>query len=71
MSTVIVDIDNEYCYELLFSYQITAEDDGTYNVYQARDFMRGKYMGKGFETLAEAWQCLQEAMDEYESLEYA
>lgn len=71
MSIVVVDIDNEYCEDLWYSYQVIKEDDGTYTVYQSRDILRGRYLGRDLETVAEAWQCLQEAMNEYESLEYA
>lgn len=60
--TVVVDIDNQYCEELCFSYQITIEDDDTYSVYQSWSVLRGKHLGKGFETLSDAWQCLNEAM---------
>lgn len=64
--TVIVDVDNQYCNELCYSYQITQEDDGTYTVYQSWNVLRGRYLGRELETLEQAWLCLNDAMKEYE-----
>lgn len=66
--TVVVDIDNQYCEELCYSYQITIEEDSTYTVYQSWNILRGRYLGRGFATLSEAWQCLNEALAEYENI---
>jgi len=62
MSIVVVDIDNEYCDELLYSYQLCKDHDGTYSVYVSRDITRGYHSCKGLETFAEAFRELQEAV---------
>ena len=69
MSVIVVDVDNQYCEELNFSYQIILENDNTYTVYISYDVLSGKYYAKGLETFAEAWQKLSEAMEVDERLE--
>lgn len=59
---VIVDVDNEYCDELMYSYQIIKEQDETYTVYVSYDILRGKYLRKKVESLKEAWNILDEEM---------
>jgi hypothetical protein len=62
MSIVVVDIDNEYCDELLYSYQLCKDIDGTYSVYVSRDILRGYHACKEIETFFEAFKELQEAI---------
>ena len=67
---VIVDIDSDYCEDLCFSYQLCLdEQSGTYYVYMETGILRGKYLGRGFETFGEAWACLKEAVAVNELLE--
>lgn len=68
MSIVIVDVDNEYCDELMYSYQLSKDDDGTYSVYVSRDIMRGYHACKGIESFAEAFKELQEAISHNEGV---
>jgi len=68
MSIVVVDIDNEYCDELMYSYQLCKEDDGTYSVYVSRDIMRGYHACKEIESFAEAFKELQEAISHNEGV---
>lgn len=63
MSTVVVDVDNQNCEELNFSYQIILENDNTYTVYVSHSPFRGMYHAKKLETFAEAWVKLNEAME--------
>ncbi len=66
MSLVIVDVDNDYCDELLYSYQIVLEDNGTYSVYVSQDILSGSYAGRNIETFFEAYKILNEAIEEHE-----
>ena len=66
MSIVVVDVENEYCDELMYSYQLSKEDDGTYSVYVARDCLRGFHAGRNLESFAEAFQLLNDTMKEHE-----
>ena len=68
MSIVVVDIDNEYCDELMYSYQLCKDDDGTYSVYVSRDIMRGYHACEGIESFAEAFKELQEAISHNEGV---
>lgn len=70
MSVVVVDVDNQYCEELSFSYQLILENDNTYTVYVSYDVLRGETYAKGLETFAEAWQKLTEVMGMEEILDY-
>lgn len=70
MSVIVVDVDNQYCEELNYSYQLILENDNTYTVYISYDVLSGKYYAKGLETFAEAWQKLSEAMGMEELLDY-
>lgn len=63
---VVIDVDNQYCEDLCYSYQVVREDDQTYSVYQSWNILRGKYLGRGFDNLEDAWICLNQAMQEYE-----
>ena len=67
---VIVDIDNDYCGELLHSYQLCFDEDSqTYYVYRETGLFKGVYEGKGFATFAEAWVCLMKSVAVNESVE--
>lgn len=68
MSIIVVDIDNEYCDELMYSYQLCKDDDGTYSVYVSRDIIRGFHACKGLETFFEAFNELQEAIKHNEGV---
>lgn len=63
---VIVDIDNDYCDELIYSYQIIKEEDETYSIYQSRDVLRGRYIEKNIESFSQAFDSLYAAMEENE-----
>ena len=67
---VIVDIDNQDCDELCFSYQICKNDDETYYVYQSHGLLRGQYLARNLETLAEAWAVLNDALECDEGLNW-
>ena len=67
MSVVIVDVDNAYCQDLCYSYQILRADDGTYSVYQTWNVLRGRWLGRDFDSLRDAWRCLDQAMTQNES----
>ena len=66
MSIVVIDIDNDYCDELVYSYQLCKDDDGTYSVYVARDFLRGYTAVKSVDTFEEAWNHLKRVLEENE-----
>jgi hypothetical protein len=65
---VIVDVNNDYCDELLYSYQIIKEENDTYSVYVSRDILRGYYAGKNIESFGEAFRLLGETMEENEGI---
>jgi len=68
MSIVIVDIDNQYCDELLYSYQLCKEEDGSYSVYVSRDILRGFHAGKDIDTFEEAFNLLNDTIKEHEGI---
>ena len=63
---VIVDIDNDYCDELIYSYQIIKEEDESYSVYLSRNVLRGRYIEKNIESFGQAFNVLYDAMEENE-----
>lgn len=62
MSLVIVDIDNEYCDELIYSYQLIKEDDNTYSVYVSRDILSGYHVERGIDNFFDAYRKLHDEM---------
>ena len=66
MSIVVCDVDNQYCDDLSCSYQITREDDDTYSVYVSYDVFRGKTIAKKLECFQDAWNVLNEEIQETE-----
>jgi hypothetical protein len=66
MSTVVIDVDNQYCDDLMYSYQLILEDDSTYSVYVSRDVLRGSYEARGVESFSNAFQELVGAMKQHE-----
>lgn len=66
MGIVVVDIENDYCNELCYSYQIVREDDDTYSVYRAESILRGSHLGKKFESFEDAMRCLVKGMEDSE-----
>ena len=68
MSIVICDVSNQYCDDLDNSYQIVRDDDDTYSVYVSFDVFRGKTIAKGLESFQDAWNVLNEYMQEEECL---
>lgn len=66
MSIVICDVDNQYCDELCYSYQIVKDDNDTYSVYVSYDVFKGKTIAKNLETFQEAFNVLGEKIDEVE-----
>lgn len=64
MSVVVIDVDNQYCDELNFSYQVVKEDNEKYRIWVSSGLLSGWYLGEGvdgaheFETLSEAWEAL-------------
>lgn len=68
MSIVVVDVDNEYCDELMYSYQLCKDEDGTYSVYVSQDIIRGHHYCKEVESFSEAYKELQEAISHYEGV---
>lgn len=65
---VIVDINNDYCDDLCYSYQLCQADDGTYFVWMETGILRGRYLGKDFASFNDAWACLNEGIREHEDL---
>lgn len=65
---VIVDIDNEYCNDLCYSYQLCQAGDGTYYVWMETAPLCGRKLGQDFETFDQAWACLNEGIRKYEDL---
>lgn len=59
---VIVDIDNEYCDELIYSYQLVREDDDTFSVYVARDILRGYHVARNIDNFFDAYRILHDEM---------
>jgi hypothetical protein len=68
MSTVVIDVSNDYVDELIYSYQLVKDDDGTFFVWVETNVLKGYYAGKGIEDFAEAFQLLNETMDELEGV---
>jgi len=68
MSIVICDVSNQYCDDLDNSYQIVRNDDDTYSVYVSFDVFRGKTIAKKLESFQDAWNVLNEYMQEVECL---
>lgn len=66
MSIVVCDVDNQYCSDLCYSYQIIKEDNDTYSVYVSYDVFRGKTIAKNLETFQEAFNILSDKIDEVE-----
>ena len=66
MSIVICDVDNQYCNDLSNSYQIVLDDDETYSVYVSYDVLRGKTVAKNLESFQDAWQVLNDLIQEKE-----
>lgn len=66
MSIVICDVDNQYCDDLSYSYQIVRDNDDTYSVYISYDVFRGRTIAKGLETFQDAWNVLNEEIQETE-----
>ena len=66
MSIVICDVDNQYCDDLSYSYQIIRDDDYTYSVYVSYDVFRGKTIAKKLESFQDAWNVLNEQIQETE-----
>ena len=68
MSIVICDVSNQYCDDLDNSYQIVRNDGDTYSVYVSFDVLRGKTISKGLESFQDAWNVLNDYMQEVECL---
>ena len=68
MSIVICDVDNQYCNDLSNSYQIVLDDDETYSVYVSYDVLRGKTAAKNLESFQDAWQVLNDLIQEKECI---
>jgi hypothetical protein len=68
MSTVIVDVSNDYVDELMYSYQLVKDDDGTFHIWVETSVLRGYYAGKGIEDFSEAFQTLYDVIDEHEGV---
>lgn len=68
MSIVVIDVDNEYCDELMYSYQLSKEDDGTFSVYVSKSFTRGYHYCKEIVSFSEAYKELQEAINHHEGV---
>ena len=66
MSIVVCDVDNQYCDELSNSYQIIRDDDDTYSVYVSYDVFRGKTIAKKLECFQDAWNVLNNEIQEME-----
>jgi len=64
----VIDIDNDYCDELVYSYQLCKDDDGTYSVYVARDLFRGYTAAKGLQSFDDAWNQLKRTLEENEDV---
>lgn len=77
MSTVVVDVSNDYESDLTNSYQLLKNNDGTYSIYVAMSPLTGYFMGEGcegkyhFDTLGEAWQHFCDLINQEEQLDYA
>ena len=67
MSIVVCDVDNQYCRDLTYSYQIVLDDDDTYYVY-VWDAFKGKCIAKGLECFQDAWMVLNEEMQAVECI---
>lgn len=68
MSLVVIDVSNDYVDELLYSYQLVKDDDGTFHVWVETDVLHGYYAGKGIEDFSEAFQLLNEAIEANEGI---
>ena len=68
MSIVVCDVDNQYCKDLTYSYQIVLDDDDTYYVYASWDVFKGRYIAKGLECFQDAWNILNEEMQAVECI---
>lgn len=66
MSLVIVDVDSQYCDELCYSYQLIKEDDDTYSVYVARDFLHGYHVARDVDSFFEAYRILHDTIEHHE-----
>lgn len=68
MSTVVIDIDEQYCDELMYGYQLIRQDDDTYRIWISTGPLRGCYTGGTFETLSDAFNHLVNVVREKEYL---
>ena len=68
MSIVVIDVSNDYVDELMYSYQLVKDDDGTFHVWVETSVLRGYYAGKGIEDFSEAFQTLYDVIDEHEGV---
>jgi hypothetical protein len=66
MSTVVVDIDNQYENELCDGYQLICEDDDTYTIWVSTGVLSGFRAHKKIETFGEAFRLLTELVNERE-----
>lgn len=66
MSTVVVDIDNQYEDDLCYGYQLLKEDDSTYSVWVETGVLRGYHAAKGMSSFQEAFDKLQEVFKDKE-----
>jgi hypothetical protein len=69
MSIVIVDVDNDYCEDLRYSYQLTKDEQGLYSVYINWGFLRGEFAARRLESFADAMAILLRELAEREDLE--
>lgn len=66
MSTIIVDIDEQYCDELCYGYQLIADDDGTYYIWVSSGPFSGYRAGGSWSNLSDAFNFLVSLVREKE-----
>lgn len=66
MSVVVIDISNDYVDDLMYSYQLVKEDDGTFSIWVETNVLRGYYAAKNVDSFIEAYTLLNETVEEKE-----
>lgn len=66
MSVVVIDISNDYVDDLMYSYQLVKEDDGTFSIWIETSVLRGYYAAKKLDSFIEAYSLLNETVEEKE-----
>lgn len=66
MSVVVIDISSDYVDDLMYSYQLVKEDDGSFSIWVETSVLRGYYAAKDVDSFMEAYNILSEVVEERE-----